>query len=603
MVIDDRMDIATTVAIRPGGLIFISGMQVHSGAPNPNDLAMLRYKPDGTPDVTFGDNGLLTVDLPGVEGVASPTFLADGKILFAGAGRPDGGDASALLLARLRSDGSPDRSFGGGDGVVTTAFGGPSGVVALADGRIIIGGTAGRADTGEGDFVVGRFLPDGSVDTTFGRGGADGDGRTVIDIGGHDLAMGLSQAPDGGYTVVGSTIHLGNPTNIADYALAHVTADGALDRGFGGGDGIVIFDGGLEDYVSAVQSLPDGRIVVAGNRNSADRPVGFARFLPDGRPDTSLGGTGSVKAGGDMPLDFGLTVQADGRLLVAGGTGTGAENTTFAVARFVETAPPPPPPSATYQAEAARRIGVPVQTNHRGFTGTGFADFAPRGGDSVEFTIDVPTAGQYLLAFRYANGSSTARQLQLGVDGGNVGAPTQFDPTGSWDRWDSAARAVTLSAGRHAVRLTSLVNGPNLDALTVRAVPNPLPTVTLQAESAFRQGPGFSSTHAGYTGSGYVDFRGDRDDFVEFRVEVPTAGRYILDFRYANGSRSNRPLKVTLDGLQYQSPEVFGPTGSWSTWRTVSQFAALPAGVTLVRLTATGSSGPNLDAVIVREAV
>ena len=604
MVIDDRMDIATSVSIRPGGAIFVAGIEIHSGAPNPSELAMMRYRPDGTPDPTFGDNGLLIIDVPGMEGsAASPVFQPDGKMLFAGSAVPAGGNTRVSLFARLLPDFSPDPTFGGGDGFATPAFGGPS-VVVLSDGRFVTGGTAGRPDVGLGDFELARFLADGSVDASFGRGGADGDGRTVVDIGGHDLGMGLARARDGGYTVVGYTINNGNQTNIADYALAHFTADGTLDRAFGGGDGIATFDGGLEDYVSAVLPLPDGRILVTGNRNSEDRPVGLARFLPDGTPDLSFGGTGSVKVGSGMPIDVGLALQPDGKILVAGAAG-GADpyGWTFAVARVFEGDAPPPPPVFTYQAEHARRRGVPVETNHAGFTGTGFVDFAPRGGDFVEFTIDVPTAGQHLLEFRYANGSDNARQLSLAVDGGNVDGPMRFDPTGSWSRWGSASKAVTLAPGRHRVRVTSLVNGPNLDALTVRAVPNPVPAITLQAESAFSQGPAVASAHGGYTGSGYVDYRHGEGDFVEFRIEVPKTSRYILDFRYANGSTSDRPLRVTLNGEMYMPPPSFEPTGSWSTWRTVSQFAALEAGVTLVRLTAIGSGGANLDALTVRPAV
>ena len=86
-------------------------------------------------------------------------------------------------------------------------------------------------------------------------------------------------------------------------------------------------------------------------------------------------------------------------------------------------------------------------------------------------------------------------------------------------------------------------------------------------------------------------------------MEVPTAGRYILDFRYANGSRNARPLRITLDGLQHYGHEPFEPTGSWSTWRTVSQLYFLSPGVHTVRLSSIGSSGANLDSLTARPAV
>jgi uncharacterized delta-60 repeat protein len=600
MVIDPRMDVATAVVLRPGGKVFVSGVQVNSGAPNPSDLAMLRYNADGTPDASFGDHGLATVDFRGYDGAAKPTFLPDGKILFVGAIRPNGTGDITLLLARLLPDGSLDRTFGGGDGLATPDFGGPeggaSGVVALPDGRFVVAGTAGPFDTG--DLVIARFLPDGTPDATFGRGGADGDGRTVIDMGGREFGMGLSPAPDGGYTIVGMSVHPDNQANLSDYALAHVTRDGAVDPGFGGGDGRVTFDGDSEDYVSAVVTLPDGRIAVAGNKSSADHPVGLALFRPDGTLDTSFNGTGIARAGADMPIVPGLAAQPDGKLLVAGGTGRGPSETTFAVTRFGQFDRPPGP---NYQAEAARLEGMAVKTNHPGYTGSGFVDY--RHGGFVEFEIDAPAAGQYLLDFRYANGSASFRTLQLTVDGVDVlGAQMRFEPTGSWNDWGVAGRAVTLSAGRHAVRLASPGNGPNIDALTLRPLPVPPPPVTVQAESSLRRGPGVASAHAGYTGSGYLDFHRGLDEFVEFRVEVPTAGQYALDFRYANGTRGDRPLDLSVNGTLVRPGLSFAPFGTWTDWRTTTATATLAAGVNLVRLTAAGFGGANIDALTVRPA-
>ena len=99
-------------------------------------------------------------------------------------------------------------------------------------------------------------------------------------------------------------------------------------------------------------------------------------------------------------------------------------------------------------------------------------DFQHRAGDTVEFTIDVPSGGAYALDFRYANGSATDRPLKLLVDGNVAAARLSFGPTGSWRTWKTATQTVLLSAGRHAVVLASDgFNGPNLDALTVRPGP------------------------------------------------------------------------------------------------------------------------------------
>jgi hypothetical protein len=263
------------------------------------------------------------------------------------------------------------------------------------------------------------------------------------------------------------------------------------------------------------------------------------------------------------------------------------------------------PPPATYQAESAALAGPLAMSNARGFTGTGFADYQHRSGDSVEFAINVPAAGAYDLDFRYANGSASDRPLDLRVDGQVVGR-VSFGSSGNWNTWRSVTQSVLLSAGRHAVRLTSAgSNGPNLDALTVTASPAPPPAepLTLQAESASLAGPVAASNVPGYTGTGFADYVHAKGDSVEFTFDVPSAGRYALDFRYANGSSSDRPLDLAVNGTVVQPRLSFAPGGAWSAWRTTGATVSLLAGRNTVRLTATGGSGPNLDAMTVRGVV
>jgi endoglucanase len=158
---------------------------------------------------------------------------------------------------------------------------------------------------------------------------------------------------------------------------------------------------------------------------------------------------------------------------------------------------------------------------------------------------------------------------------------------------------VTLAAGRHVVRLSSVgANGPNLDALTVAPAPAPVEPVTLQAEAAALSGATVRAGNGGFTGTGYADYHNASGDYVEFAYEAPVAGDYLLEFRYANGA-AERPLRLSVNGAA--GPDVaFAPTGGWSNWRVATATASLAAGANRVRLTAIGSSGPNLDALTVR---
>src|SRR4051812_43426309 len=87
---------------------------------------------------------------------------------------------TALRLDRLEDRCTPtagalDPTFGAG-GVATTALSpGWDRAYAVAvqpDGKILVGGEYnGNGSIGAGDFAVARYLPDGTLDTTFGTGG------------------------------------------------------------------------------------------------------------------------------------------------------------------------------------------------------------------------------------------------------------------------------------------------------------------------------------------------------------------------------------------------------------------------------------------------
>jgi hypothetical protein len=82
---------------------------------------------------------------------------------------------------------------------------------------------------------------------------------------------------------------------------------------------------------------------------------------------------------------------------------------------------------------------------------------------------------------------------------------------------------------------------------------------------------------------------------VEWTVEVPSAGNYHLQLRYANSSTSLRPLEIRINGLLLATRAQFPATSSWTDWRTMRMPITLPSGRSQIRATAAGSSGPNLD--------
>ncbi|NUT03609.1 MAG: YbhB/YbcL family Raf kinase inhibitor-like protein [Hamadaea sp.] len=131
-----------------------------------------------------------------------------------------------------------------------------------------------------------------------------------------------------------------------------------------------------------------------------------------------------------------------------------------------------PPPSFTdYQAEdAVITLGV-VESNHTGYTGTGFVNGDNVVGSAVEWTVGVPSAGVYPVTLRYSNGTTVDRPMDVSVNG-TVAAPgISFPSTTNWDTWADRTISLSLAAGTNKIKAisTTVNGGPNLDRLRVTA--------------------------------------------------------------------------------------------------------------------------------------
>ncbi len=158
---------ANGVALQPDGKIVAVG-PVTDAAGNPS-IAAVRYLPNGARDPSFGTDG--RVVLPG--GTANDVEVADdGTVVIAGNASPTG-----FLVVRLLEDGSPDPSFGDGDGIVTGLTGRTAGAndVALAPGgKIVVGGMVEKDDPVLGTvrgFGVLRLTSSGDADPRFNNDG------------------------------------------------------------------------------------------------------------------------------------------------------------------------------------------------------------------------------------------------------------------------------------------------------------------------------------------------------------------------------------------------------------------------------------------------
>ncbi|MFE9928454.1 calcium-binding protein [Streptomyces sp. NPDC005533] len=237
----------------------------------------------------------------------------------------------ALPGAALAAPGDVDPTFGGGDGIVTTDLGAAEAaadMVVQPDGKIIAVG--GDVSDSLGNFAAVRYNADGSLDTTFGDGG-----KVSTDIaGGSDTANGVALQADGKIVVVGTSENLEG--GIAWFTVVRYHPDGSLDTSFDG-DGKAVTDlgGGGADQGSDVAVQADGKIIAAGGVGGVFALVRYNAL--DGSLDTGFGGDGKVFTdfGGlqEGSTAYGLALQADGRIIAAGDTTEGLVR-DFALARY-----------------------------------------------------------------------------------------------------------------------------------------------------------------------------------------------------------------------------------------------------------------------------
>jgi hypothetical protein len=112
--------------------------------------------------------------------------------------------------------------------------------------------------------------------------------------------------------------------------------------------------------------------------------------------------------------------------------------------------------------------GGTVESDHPGFTGTGFVDTDNVAGSFVQWTVNASRTGQADVIFRFANGSNQNRPMDITVNG-ILAVSLSFPPTGSFDDYRTVTVRVNLLGGTNKIRATSATDngGPNLDKITV----------------------------------------------------------------------------------------------------------------------------------------
>ena len=320
---------AKSVVALPDGRFLVGG---EGNAGGYAQHGVIRFMADGTVDDSFGRDGRASVDFGRLSHIHAMALQADGKLVMVG--ESYGGTNSArLAMARLNTDGTLDTTFGTA-GLVQASYGETTNthaVVIAPDGTITVGGYLVESINGDASACfVARYRSTGAADTSFGSHGV-----TIVAVGsGHEnYCHSLARQDDGMIVLAGSIVR----NRTGDFMMMRFTTSGGLDPAFDG-DGIVstTFPGRapISSAANAVLLLPDGKLVLGGH---ADGQFALARYSSAGALDPAFGTGGLMSFAFGRGVDDqikSLALQPDGKIVAAGFTRDGS-HFNLAVARLL----------------------------------------------------------------------------------------------------------------------------------------------------------------------------------------------------------------------------------------------------------------------------
>jgi uncharacterized delta-60 repeat protein len=357
--------------------------------------------------------------------------------------------------ATVAAPGALDPTFGNG-GVSLARIGAWVGADAVAvqrDGKIVAVGVAYTGSTYE--FAVARMLRDGRLDPKFGR-----QGWVTVTIGNVAFANALAIQPDGRIVIAGT----GTVNGALRFVAVRLRPNGKLDRRFGR-MGVASVSIGSASIANAVAVRPDGRIVLAGTARLTYNEFAVVQLNRNGTLNRSFGAAG-VRTVSRLPgADWGMVLQPDGSVVVAGpGSTPQVPATVGGVLGVVLGLLPTPPPQVGEAFMAAR-----VRTD-------GTLD--PSFGDQGIVTISPGAGGVCEAIALRPDGRLVLTGNALSLSGASIVATVSLMPSGALDpSFGSGGVATEPGGGVNAVALQKdgKIVLAGVGAAAVRLEPNGAP--------------------------------------------------------------------------------------------------------------------------------
>jgi len=357
-------------ALAPNGDILVTGSDNDPGVGRFATVA--RYLPNGTPDASFGTDGVVTLPPPssfflGTSFTMALAVQPNGKILLVFFAFNNTSTETETLLLRLNVNGTTDTTFGAG-GQVNLDFPVPTGwgasvtlVLAQPDGKILLSGnvTPPFRNHSAPLTLLARYLATGAPDTSFGNGGF------VEEVSPVDLPNSIALRSDDSFTAVNTADEIAQfsstgavvsaPSSAAivltkdtgvvalqsngeyleagtvagpigrlnfDAEVVRFEATGVLDSSYE--SSVIRFgaDGpSVKNVPAAIAVDAAGRGVLAVEFESTTTASGIARLNTNGSLDTTFGNAG---IGSTVPgfVVFAVLVQSNNQPIMVGGNGS-----------------------------------------------------------------------------------------------------------------------------------------------------------------------------------------------------------------------------------------------------------------------------------------
>jgi uncharacterized delta-60 repeat protein len=261
---------APALAVQPDGMVLVAAQGSQNEETQTSELLLARYLSTGQLDPGFGTGGETTLTLRGrsrpnavLPGPAGTIAVPAPQCCVGSSGRILGG---GFNVTRFLSNGQPDPGWPGGGALFYPVAPGYDGGIEAAtigpDGKLIVS----VEENSELRSTVGnlvRFMPDGSLDSSFGEGGRTTAFSRVGGVDPDDLVV----------DPTGRIVGVGWAGTVSVFRLR---PEGGADRTFNGGQHLVVPYGSDKSTPYQVGLQSGGRIVVLGESGNVGRPKGFA---------------------------------------------------------------------------------------------------------------------------------------------------------------------------------------------------------------------------------------------------------------------------------------------------------------------------------------